>query len=74
MGRYYKRSVKGQLTRWLILTLVTLSLIIYVLAGVMFIYGRSYFKQLTTEKIEKLNIKAYKSQMWSKAGRIGMFF
>ena len=61
MGRYYKRSVKGQLTRWLILTLVTLSLIIYVLAGFMFIYGRSYFKETTSDKIEKLRIKAYKS-------------
>ena len=45
MGRYYRRSVKGQLTRWLILTLVTLSLIIYILAGGVFIYVRTHYSQ-----------------------------
>ena len=43
MGRYYKRSVKGQLTRWLILILVTLSLAIYILAGALFIYVRIHY-------------------------------
>ena len=36
MGRYYKNSVKGQLTRILILTLVGSSVLIYMIALGMF--------------------------------------
>ena len=74
MGRYYKRSVKGQLTRWLILILVTLSLAIYMLAGAVFIYVRIHYSHQASQTIQALTLDSLESQMWSKAGSIGMHF
>ena len=56
MGRYYKNSVKGQLTRLLILTLITSSIIIYVIAlGIFFVVKDNHDKQ-TQEHMASLKI------------------
>ncbi len=74
MGRYYKNSVKGQLTRLLILTLISSSIIIYMIALGIFFYVKKAHGDDTKDAMVALKIQAFKSQMWSKAGLIGMAF
>ena len=74
MGRYYKNSVKGQLTRLLILTLITSSIIIYMIALGIFFFVKSQHGEETKDHMASLKIQSFKSQMWSKAGLIGMAF
>ena len=74
MGRYYKNSVKGQLTRLLILTLISSSIIIYMIALAIFFVVKTNHGEDTSDALEALKIQAFKSQMWSKAGLIGMAF
>ena len=74
MGRYYKNSIKGQLTRLLILTLISSSVAIYGIALGIFFYAKGHHSGLTSEALEQLKIQGFKSQMWSKAGLLGMAF
>ena len=74
MGRYYKNSVKGQLTRLLILTLISSSVAIYGIALGIFIFVKNTHGADTSGALEELKIQAFKSQMWSKAGLLGMAF
>ena len=52
MGRYYKNSVKGQLTRLLILTLISSSVAIYGIALGIFFYAKGHHSALTSTNLE----------------------
>lgn len=56
MGRYYKNSVKGQLTRLLILTLISSSVAIYGIALGIFFYAKGHHSELTSVALEQLKI------------------
>ena len=56
MGRYYKNSVKGQLTRLLILTLISSSIIIYLIALAIFFVVKKNHGEETSEALEALKI------------------
>ena len=56
MGRYYKNSVKGQLTRLLILTLISSSIVIYSIAIGIFIYVKNKHGDKTSVELEQLKI------------------
>ena len=61
MGRYYKNSVKGQLTRLLILTLISSSVAIYGIALGIFFYAKGHHSALTSTNLEQLKVQGFKS-------------